>query len=239
MPTETPTAPSPPAALALDVDARPEDVPVLTPEEYLRREREASERHEYLDGYLLPVAGASETHVRIVLNLSIALGPALLDQGCFAGSNDMRVRVDENGMYAYPDFVAVCGEPPRYTADGSHSLVNPTLLVEVLSPSTRNFDRSEKFARYRALDTLAEYLTVEQHAPHVELHTRQPDGRWLLTETRDLGATLRLESVACDLPLADLYRRVLDTPTAPDASDADASDAPNADAPHADAPDAA
>ena len=207
MPTETPPAP-PSAALALDVDARPEDVPVLTPEEYLRRERDASERHEYLDGYLLPVAGASETHVRIVLNLSIALGPTLLDAGCFAGSNDMRVRVDEEGMYAYPDFVAVCGEPPRYSEDGSHSLLNPTLLVEVLSPSTRNFDRSEKFARYRTLGTLREYLTVEQSTPRVEQHTRQADGRWLLTETTDLGATLRLESVACDLPLADLYRRV-------------------------------
>jgi Uma2 family endonuclease len=126
----------------------------------------------------------------------------------------MRVRVDE-GMYAYPDFVAVCGEAPRYTDDGKRSLLNPTLLVEVLSPSTRNFDRSEKFARYRTLGSLHEYLTIEQSAPHVEQHTRQPDGRWLLTETTDLGATLRLESVACDLPLADLYRHVHDA--APDA----------------------
>jgi Uma2 family endonuclease len=199
-----------PSASALTSSDAPADARV-SPTDYLRDERARPDghRHEYIDGNVISMAGASLTHNRIVANLVRTLGNALIGAGdaCEVVSQDLRVRTSDEGLYAYPDVVVVCGEPELADEQGD-VLLNPTLLVEVLSSSTRDYDRGEKYERYRTLASLREYVTIEQRTPHVEHHARRADGGWLLTETRDLGATVRLASIGATITLADIYRRV-------------------------------
>jgi Uma2 family endonuclease len=119
----------------------------------------------------------------------------------------MRVRVSPTGLFTYPDVVVVCG-PPQFLDDQRDTLLNPTLIAEVLSPSTEAFDRGRKFEHYRSLESLAEYLLVGSQRVSAELYTRQADGRWLLTAANSLEDTLDLPATGCRLPLAEIYEKV-------------------------------
>ena len=181
--------------------------PFITPEAYLASERAAEHKSEYLDGEIIPMSGASFRRTIIAANLLIALGKRLDDRPCTVHPSDLRVRVSPTGLYTYPDVVVVCDEP-AFADSTFDTLLNPTLIVEVLSKSTEDYDRGGKFAHYRTLDSLQDYVLVAQDAPHAEHYARQPEGRWLLSETKDLNSEIELTSLGVRLPLAEIYRKV-------------------------------
>lgn len=183
-------------------------LPVFTPEEYLSLEQQSELRHEFLDGCVYAMAGESPTHSTICFNLAVAVGSRIKSTPCRGFSPNMKVRAGERGLYAYPDLMIVCGEP--VFQDGhTDVLLNPTVIFEVLPPSTAAYDRGEKFARYRAqIETLTDYVLVAQDAPHIERHTRQPDGSWARAESDGIEAALSLPSIGCELPLSEIYSRV-------------------------------
>ena len=179
----------------------------LSPAEYLELERRAEFKSEYYEGEMFAMAGASLRHVWITANLVRELGQQLKGKPCRASASDLRLRVTPTGLYTYPDVLVVCGEPQL--ADGQKdTLVNPTVIVEVLSESTRDYDRGRKFQHYRTLPALIEYLTVDQDEPHVEHWSRQPENRWLLAEFAGLEQSVRLTSIDCILPLAEIYDKI-------------------------------
>ena len=179
----------------------------LTPEEYLAFEREADVKHEYYAGEIFAFAGASRQHNLIVANVIRELGTEVRGRPCEVYPSDMRVRVSPTGLYTYPDVTVVCGEA-RFVDDQSDTLLNPTVIVEVLSPSTEEYDRAGKFEQYRKLDSLQAYLVIAQDRNHVEHWERQSDHQWLLTETDSIEDTIALPSIACRLSVADIYEKV-------------------------------
>lgn len=185
-----------------------------TPEEYLALDRAAACKSEYHAGEIFAMAGGSDSHDTIIVNLTVSLGTQVRGGPCRLSTADMRVHIPGADRYTYPDLTVVCGE--RQFADGRRDvLLNPTLVVEVLSPTTEAYNRGEKAQAYRQLPSLQEHLLIAQDRPHVEQYTRQPDGRWLLSEADDLAAVLHLASIGCDLALADVYEGVRFEPTAP------------------------
>ena len=180
---------------------------LVTPEQYLELERQAEYKSEYYDGEMYSMAGAREAHNLIALNVAGEFRQQLRTRPCRAYPSDMRVQVSASRRYSYPDVTVVCGEP-RFLDERRDTLLNPTLIVEVLSPSTELFDRGRKFAYYRTLGSLADYLLVASERVGAELFTRQPDGRWLLTEATRMEDTIEIASVDCRLTLADLYEKV-------------------------------
>ena len=185
----------------------------LTPEQYLEIERKAEFKSEYYQGEMFAMAGAREPHNLIVFNVATALGPQLRNRPCRAYVADMRVRVNATGLYTYPDVTAVCAEP-QFLDENRDTLLNPSLIVEVLSPSTEAYDRGRKFEHYRSVESVTEYLLLSSERVSAELYTRQPDGRWLLTAANHLEDSLDLQSVGAHLSLADLYEKVDLTPPA-------------------------
>jgi Uma2 family endonuclease len=180
----------------------------LSAEEYLALERQSAERHEFLGGEIFAMTGASRRHNLIAGNVFAALHVQLAGRGCEVYTHDMRVRVPAADLFTYPDVVVACGGPQFADAE-TDTLVNPTLIVEVLSPTTESYDRGNKFAHYRTLPSLAEYLLLAQDRVRAEHFVRQGDGGWLLTETADPAAVLHLPSIRCSLALAVVYDRVL------------------------------
>ena len=191
----------------------------LTPQEYLSIERAAETKSEYFNGEMFPIraegkphdtfamVGASRRHNLIAGNVFGELREQLKNSPCEAYTNDMRVKVAAAGLYTYPDVVVACGEP-AFEDEHFDTLVNPVLIVEVLSPSTAAYDRVKKFGYYRTIESLSEYLLIAQEEYRVEQYIRQADGRWLLSDIRSLEAEFELPSVGCTLRLADLYARV-------------------------------
>jgi len=179
----------------------------VTPEEYLAQERRAEFRSEYFRGEIFAMSGASREHNLIAGNLNAEARNQLRDRPCEVYQSDMRVKVSSTGLYTYPDVVVVCGEP-RFEDAEVDTLLNPTVLFEVLSETTENYDRGKKFEHYRTLPSLQEYVLVAQDKCHVEQFTRQPDNRWLLWETGNLEGVLSLPSIGCELKLADVYAKV-------------------------------
>ena len=181
--------------------------PYLSPEDYLALERSAEFKSEYFDGEIFAMVGASESHNLIVINTIRELSIQLKKRPCKVYANDMRVKVSLTGLFAYPDVVVVCG---KTHFDDSHldTLLNPTLIVEVLSDSTEAYDRGRKFEHYRKLESLAEYVLIAQHRPHVESYRQQPEQRWVLTESDGLDGSLRLDAIDCELALAEIYDKV-------------------------------
>lgn len=187
----------------------------LTAEEYLRRERAAETRSEFSGGEIVAMSGATEAHNLVTLGIAAALRAELRGRPCRVYMADMRVKVSARGAYRYPDVAALCGEP-RFEDERRDTLLNPALLVEVLSESTERVDRGEKFAEYRRLESLQEYLLVSQARPWVERYERHGDV-WVLSEAMGLDAEVVLSSVGCTLALRDVYGGVdLEAPT-PDA----------------------
>jgi Uma2 family endonuclease len=178
-----------------------------TAEEYLAFERASDEKHEFIDGNVYLMTGASREHNLIVFNLATVLGNQLRGRACEAYVNDMRVKM-KGQDYAYPDLAIVC-DPPEFEDAHVDTLLNPTLLIEALSPSTEQYDRGKKFESYRALNSLQEYVLVAQDRPHIERYIRQDQGTWLFSEVNGLDASLELPSIACTLVLADIYEKVV------------------------------
>jgi Uma2 family endonuclease len=189
----------------------------VTVEEYLRAERAASERHVYLDGRVWAMAGESLSHGRVCTNLTGMFYLQLLGKRCEPLSKDTKVRSgpagpwptrSTKGLYSYPDVVVVCGEP-EFLDERQDVLTNPTVIVEVLSPSTEAFDRGAKFERLRLWNsTLTDYILVSQDRPLVEHFTRLPDESWRMTEHRRSDAARIVGGIGVRLPLAEVYGRV-------------------------------
>lgn len=178
-----------------------------TAEEYLARERKAEYRSEYYAGEIFAMSGASEQHNLIVTNLVREISLQFKGRLCKVYASDLRVKVSPVGLYTYPDVVALCGEPQF---DDAHrdTLLNPTIVIEVLSPSTEAYDRGDKSAHYRQLASLEEYLLVSQEKVHVEHYMRRPDQHWLLSEAAGMKDAIELPSVQCVLALSEIYDKV-------------------------------
>jgi len=178
-----------------------------TPEEYLALERQAQCKSEYYAGEIFAMAGASRWHNLIVTNVLRDLSLQLKGRPCTTYPSDMRVKISPTGLYAYPDVTVVCGTA-QFEDTQQDTLLNPTLIVEVRSESTEAYDRGGKFAHYRKLDSLQEYVLITQTKSHIEHYTRQPDNRWLLEEAESLHGTVHLPAVDCHLSLAEVYDKV-------------------------------
>ena len=178
----------------------------LTPESYLVSERRAKYKSEYIHGEVLAMSGASRAHNLITVDITTELNIQLRRQGCEIYSGDMRVRTSSTGSYFYPDAVVVC-DKPRFEDNVFDTLLNPILVVEVLSPSTEVYDKGEKFAHYQELASLREYLLVSQDRIHVE-HFRLIETQWTGKALHTPEDVLLLNSIECKLPLRDIYTRV-------------------------------
>lgn len=179
----------------------------ISPEEYLQRERTAVQKSEYFAGEVFLMAGASPNHNRIVANVSAELNLGLRGSRCEAFNSDQRLFVKQNGLYTYPDLMAVCGRI-EFDLRDKDSITNPVLIVEVLSPSTANYDRGGKFELYRDISSFAEYVLIHQDKIHVAHHRRDAQNRWLMTEFKALEDELPFETVGLAVPLARVYERV-------------------------------
>lgn len=180
--------------------------PHLTPEEYLARERTAEFKSEYDRGLVYAMSGASREHNLIAGNLHSELRTQLRGRPCESYVSDMRVRANASSLFSYPDVTVVCGEP-RFLDAEVDTLLNPTVIVEVLSPSTESYDRGRKFAHYRKVHTLQEYVLIAQDEVLVERYTRRVDER-SLTVLSDLDDVLHLDSIGCHVRLRGIYERV-------------------------------
>ena len=185
----------------------PRTLAVFTAEQYLDLERHTETRHEFLDGTVYAMSGASRAHSAICYNLAGITYRQLSGTRCAGFSSDMKVRVGDASLFAYPDLAIVCGEPLLHDDHGD-VLLNPVVIFEVLSRSTEAYDRGEKFERYKTIETLTDYVLVSQDHARIEHFSRQPDGAWSLTEVSGLDASLDLASINCRLPLAEVYDRV-------------------------------
>jgi Uma2 family endonuclease len=184
-----------------------------TPAEYLKFEEAAETRHEYLSGRIHAMAGASLNHNQIVINLIRKLPAILKGKPCRVFGSDMRVLVKPNGLYTYPDVTVVCGKI-ELAAGRDDTITNPTVIVEVLSKATADYDRGRKFDLYRAIKTLQAYLLVDQNRAHVELFHRLPDATWELQTFEDMSERLRIKPISCTLTLKAIYDQVEFTPAA-------------------------
>jgi Uma2 family endonuclease len=179
-----------------------------TAEEYLALERSATYKSEFHDGQIYAMTGASRKHNLVSGNIYRELSLQLKKRPCEAYINDMRVKADKAHSYHYPDIAVVCGTP-QFEDAYVDTLLNPTLLIEVLSPSTEAYDRGGKFAHYRKIATLQEYLLVAQDQPSIERYVRQ-GAVWILSEAVGLAASIPLDSIDCVLSLREVYDKVLD-----------------------------
>lgn len=178
--------------------------PKLTPADYLAIERKAECRSEYYRGEMFAMAGASREHNTVKENLIIEIGSRLKGSPCRTYSSDQRVRVSPTGLYTYPDLVIVCGKG-EYEDDEMDTLLNPDAIIEVLSPSTENYDRGAKFRQYQQMQSVKEYVLVSQSEPLCERFVRQTDGTWNLTTITAIGGELAFNSVPVRIPLAAIY----------------------------------
>src|SRR5438128_1684337 len=180
--------------------------PYFTPEQYLALERQAQYKSEYFAGEIFAMAGASPEHHLISGNAFGVLWLQLRELPCTPYGSDQKVRSTQE-HFAYPDVTVVCGEA-QFGGEEREVLLNPTLIVEVLSPTTEAWDRGGKFEQYRQRESLREYVLIAQDRPHVERYARQAEGQWLLTEVNGLEAVLALPSIGGELALAEVYRKV-------------------------------
>jgi len=180
---------------------------VWTEKEYLKYERIHEIKHEFYQGTVYAMAGASPNHVLIATNTSTSLNIQLRREPCRVYQTDLRLSVSAVGLYTYPDVMVVCGTP-QFADSEQDTLLNPILTVEVLSPSTEKYDRGEKFQLYKKLVSLREYVLIAQDTAKIECYSRQADDQWIPSEAVGLEATIELASVTCTLQLADVYEKV-------------------------------
>lgn len=190
-------------------------LPSFTHEQYLRFERNAEEKHEYLDGLVYAMAGGSPSHNTIAANIGEIIIRQLRGTKCRPFSSDMKTRClplpaetnDKQGLFAYPDFIVACDEPVYHDRE-KDVLLNPKLIVEALSKSTASYDRGEKFQRYQQVHSLTDYLLIAQERPCVEHFSKQPDGQWKSAVETDLAGSIFVASINCRIPLAEVYEWV-------------------------------
>jgi Uma2 family endonuclease len=179
----------------------------ITPQEYLAIERAAQTRSEYYAGEMFAMSGASWHHNLVKDNLAAEVRQQLKDGPCRVVTSDLRVKVDATGLYTYPDIVVVC-EEPRFEDNVHDTLLNPRVVIEVLSDPTEKYDRGKKFSHYQRVASLQEYVLVAQDEPVVERYVRQAAGGWLLTTVRGMDADFAFASIAAKIPLREIYRGV-------------------------------
>ena len=188
--------------------------PYYTPDEYLALEDAALEKHEYFDGRIYAMTGASRNHAQITMNLLLQLGMQLRGRSCRVFHMDVKVLVSETGLFTYPDASALCGEP-RFKDARSAILLNPSTIVEVLSPSTERYDRGRKFEHYERIPSMREYVLIAQDYRHVERFRRADASKeWGYLAVDDLEASVELPSIGCTLAVRDVYEHV-DVPPRP------------------------
>jgi Uma2 family endonuclease len=192
-----------------------ESNPLLTRDEYLAFERRSETKHEYVAGEVVAMAGATRRHNRIQMATSTTLDNQLLNRPCEVFPSDMRVTISALGIYTYPDITVVCGEP-LVEDEEEDTLLNPTVIIEILSPATEQYDRSRKFHRYQLIPSFQEYLLIAQDVPRIDHYIHQPDNRWFLTTYEHPDDVIVLPSIDCTLALTDVYRRVTFPPSAQD-----------------------
>ena len=179
----------------------------LTPAEYLAIERAAETRSEYFGGEMFAMSGASRAHNTISLNIASSMNGQLAARPCEVYMSNMRVKVNAVGLYTYPDVVATC-ENPEFEDAEVDTLLNPQVIIEVLSKSTEAYDRGKKFENYQKLKSLKEFLLVSQTSPRVERYTRQSDNEWLLWTTGNAAGLVEIKSIDCELKLVDIFAKV-------------------------------
>ena len=179
---------------------------LVSPEEYLELERAAETRHEYIDGEIVAMAGAGLNHNLIVSSLIGNLYNLLKGKNCNIFPSDMRLHIPVNGLYTYPDVMVACGQL-EFTDEKKDTLTSPSLIVEVLSPSTEDYDRGGKFMRYRSIPSLQEYLLIDSTGILAEKFARDENGNWFLNEYRDRNAIINLKSLNVEISLAEIYAR--------------------------------
>lgn len=184
-----------------------QNVPRLSEADYLRVEREADFRSEYFDGEMFAMAGGTRAHSLIATNLLRELSSRLKDTDCVTYNTDLRIKVEATGLLTYPDVSIACGEQ-RFLDETEDTLLNPTVIIEVLSDSTEAYDRGKKFEHYRQLRSLREYLLVSQKEPRLEQFVRQANGEWTLKEAAGLNAEIQLNSLGIVLRLAEVFAKV-------------------------------
>jgi Uma2 family endonuclease len=180
---------------------------LLTAQEYLARERLADFRSEFCRGEMFAMAGASWEHTLIKDNLAREAGNQLKGGPCHALTSDLRVKVNATGLYTYPDMVVVCDEP-QFEDEVMDTLLNPRVVVEVLSDSTEKYDRGIKFGHYRQVPSIQEYVLVAQDRPLLERYVRQADGSWVLTAFNDMTLVFAFGSIPVQVAMAEIYNRV-------------------------------
>ena len=180
---------------------------LVSPEEYLRLERQAAYKSEYLNGEIFAMSGANRQHNLIAGNIFGELRQQLKNRPCQSYVSDMRVKVSSNGLYTYPDVIVVCGEP-EFEDKELDTLLNPTVLIEVLSQSTERYDRIAKTSYYRTIESLREHLLVAQHEVRLEQYLRQSDGQWTQMQYTSTSEVVQLTSIDCSLQLTDIYDKV-------------------------------
>jgi Uma2 family endonuclease len=179
----------------------------ISPEEYLAIERKAEYKSEYINGQMYAMAGGTPEHNLVAGNALTALNIALRERPCLVFNSDMKVRVPSSMKFHYPDAAVVC-DKPCYADDERDVLLNPLLVVEVLSESTSAYDRGKKFQYYQELESFREYLLVAQDEPVVERFVKQPDGNWLYSKVAGLDQNIELVTLNCSLRLGDIYAKV-------------------------------
>ena len=185
--------------------------PILRPiaeQEYLALDRVADRRSEYHDGQMFLMSGASNEHNLIVGEVIRNIGNTLVNSPCNVYPSDMRIQIPGRRNYVYPDVSVVCAEP-QFDDKRSEILLNPNLIIEVLSPSTQHFDRGKKFDLYRSIPSVQEYVLVAQDEPRVAVYQRRANEEWAFTEAEGLKGKIRLYSVGCDLGLKEIYRKIV------------------------------
>lgn len=178
-----------------------------TVEDYLAFERSSELKHEYFGGEIFAMAGASAAHNIITANIVASLHRQVFERNCTVSPSDMRLKVVQHDLYTYPDVTVVCGNV-HYEDDEQDILLNPTVIIEVLSPSTENYDRGKKSHYYRTIPSLQEYLLVSQDGQHVEHFIRYSEHQWLFSEVTNEGEVVQITSIDCALALVDIYNKV-------------------------------
>ncbi len=181
---------------------------LVSKEDYLRAERKADSRSEYHQGQIFAMAGASRNHNRIVTNVSTALDNQFKQRDCNNYSSNMRVSVRNGDSYVYPDAVVTCGEE-RFEDNKGDTLLNPIVIIEVLSSSTEAYDRGAKFLCYQAIDSLQIYVFISQQPHRVEVYEKQKDGHWAYISYHHLPESIELKAIKCRLESDDIYSKVL------------------------------
>lgn len=188
--------------------ALPKIAQIYTPDEYLEYERETSERHEFVDGYLVEMAGESLSHSRICVNITVEVGSRLRGKNCEALSPNMKVRTSNASLFSYPDLTIVCGEP-QFHDRKKDVVINPKVIFEVLSPSTEKYDRNVKFQRYRlGNESLTDYILIAQDIISIEHYHRDEQNRWTFEGCVELTDVLRLPELGLEILAERIYDRV-------------------------------